>query len=178
MRFLKIIFLSTSLLRNNIPVLGGPARLHLPTLAGPIWLCMSTAKTVRAIVNLFMTAQRFVFKQVFRMSQVVEVSGRDVGIPILFLLRILSRESKTRTLNSTSMIDFVCLFLLCHHVCELLDDTINHVCESRSWNFRVLNIWRLNSPPFVLKICCFILVDEYYYHCWRVVPVSFESNPT
>ena len=134
----------------------------------------------------------------------VEVPGRDVGIPILFLLRILSRESKTRTLNSTStdyqkklqlfrymvpqnlschdgdstMIDFVRLLLLRHHVCELLDDTNNHVCESRSWNFRVLNIWRLNPPPFLLKICCLILVDEYYYHCWRVVPVSFESNPT
>ena len=135
----------------------------------------------------------------------VEVPGCDVGIPILFLLRILSRESKTRTLNSTStdhqkklqlfrymvpqnlschdgdssMIDFVRLLLLCHHVCKLLDDTNNHVCESRSWNFRVLNIWRLNPPPFLLKICCFILVDdEYYYHCWRGVPVSFESNPT
>ena len=68
MHCLKIIFLSTSLLRNNIPVLGGPARLHLPTLAGPCWHCISTAKTVGAIANLFMTAQLFVFKQVFLMS--------------------------------------------------------------------------------------------------------------
>ena len=30
---------------------------------------MSTAKTVGAIANLFMTAQRFVFKQVFPMPQ-------------------------------------------------------------------------------------------------------------
>ena len=35
-------------------------------------------------------------------TQLVEVPGRDFGIPILFLLRILSRESKTRTVNSTS----------------------------------------------------------------------------
>jgi hypothetical protein len=134
----------------------------------------------------------------------VEVPGRDVGIPILFVPRILSRESETRTLNSTStdyqkklqlfrymvpqnlschdgdstMIDFVRLFYFCHHVCESLNDTINHVCELRSWNFRVLNIWRLNPPPFCVKICCFILVDEYLYHCWRVVPASFESDPT
>ena len=70
MRCLKIIFLSTSLLRNNIPLMGGPARLHLLTLAGPFWHCMPTAKTVGAIANLFMTAQWFVFKQVFRMSLV------------------------------------------------------------------------------------------------------------
>jgi hypothetical protein len=32
----------------------------------------------------------------------VEIPGRDVGIPILFVPRILSRESETRKLNSTS----------------------------------------------------------------------------
>ena len=32
----------------------------------------------------------------------VEVPGCDVGIPILFVPRILSRESETHTLNSTS----------------------------------------------------------------------------
>ena len=96
----------------------------------------------------------------------------------LQLFRYMVPQNLSCHNGDSTMIDFVRFFLLRHHVCELLDDTNNHVCESRSWNFRVLNIWRLNPPPFLLKICCFIFVDEYYYHCWRVVPVLFESNPT
>ena len=109
----------------------------------------------------------------------VEVPGRDVCIPILFVLRILSRESETRTLSSTStdyqkklqmsrykvlinlschdgdstMINFGQLTLPRHHVCKMLNDQFNHhVWESRSWNFSFSqHIWRLNPPLFVLK---------------------------
>ena len=99
MRCLKIIFLSTSLLRNNIPVLGGPARLHLPTLAGPFWHCMSTVKTVGAIANLFMTAQWFVFKQVFRMSLV----DRTCTWYLVWLMMVLGRMHTPVTCHTPSI---------------------------------------------------------------------------
>jgi hypothetical protein len=133
----------------------------------------------------------------------VEVPGRDVGIPILFVPRILSRESETRTLNSTStdyqkklqlfrymvpqnlschagastMIDFVRLFLFRHHVCESLNDTFDHVCETPSWNFSCSQHLEIKHATVRAKISCFIWIDEYLYHCRRVVPASLKLIP-
>ena len=75
------------------------------------------------------------------------------------------------------MIDFVHLTLLRHHECKLLNDVFNHVWESRSWNFSCSQHLEIKPATVCVKICCFILVDEYLYHCWRVVPPLFESNP-
>lgn len=134
----------------------------------------------------------------------VEVPGRDVRIPMLLLLRILSRESETRTLNLTStdyqkklqlfrykalinlschrgdstMINFGQLTLSRHHVCELMNDRFNHVCESKLCNSSYSQ--HLETKPATVRdeICCLILVDEYLHHCRRVGPASVESNPT
>ena len=136
----------------------------------------------------------------------VEVPGRDVCIPILFVPRILSRESKTRTLNSTStsdykkklqlfrykilinmschdgkstMMNFGQLTLPCHYVCEMLNDLFNHVCESRLWNFLCSQHLEIKPSTTVrVKIHCFILINEYLYHCWCFVPALFKSDPT
>ena len=56
---------------------------------------MSTAKTVGAIANLSMTTQRFVFKQVFRMSQVSYNVQYDICIVMNTLGTFRARSSAT-----------------------------------------------------------------------------------
>ena len=139
-------------------------------------------------------------------SHSVEVPGGDVCIPmhILFVPRILSRESETRTLNCTStstdyqkklqlfrykvlinlschdgdsmMINFGQLTLPRHHVCEMLNNLFNRVCKSRSWNFLCSQHLEIKLATVRVKIRCFISVDECLYHCWCDVPALFKSN--
>ena len=48
---LKVIFLRPLLLKNNFPLVGVPARMHLLTMASPFCRYIPTAKTVGAIAS-------------------------------------------------------------------------------------------------------------------------------
>jgi hypothetical protein len=119
----------------------------------------------------------------------VEVPGRNVCIPVLFLSQFLSRESRTRTLFSTStgyqkklqlswylvlinssrhrghstMINFVLLRLLRNHVWRTLNDGIDHVLELRSWDLLCAQTLVAPTAHDRVQIHCSNLDNEHCY---------------
>ena len=78
----------------------------------------------------------------------------------------------------STMINFGHLTLLCHHVCKILNNQLNHdVWELKSWNSSCSQHLEIKPATVRAKIRCFILVDEYLYHCWHVVPALLKVIP-
>ena len=108
----------------------------------------------------------------------VEVPGHDVCIPILFVPRILSRESETRTLYSTSP-DYqkklqlfrykVLINLSCHDGDSMMINFGRLHCRAtmrakclgvKLWNFLCSQHLEIQPATIRVKIRCFILAGR------------------